>query len=231
MIIPVPVGQTYTATVSGRGLKLVCCEHCACEYVYGLERNVSGHASSLLWLDNEGAKKRAEDSASTSVKRTLRAAVDPVACPKCGWFQGNMVPLLKRRGAWKIAIFGLAGALGLAIIVAILEKPSGLTRKLPWSIAALSVAGASAFYICHDPNKSCREAAAKNSPGVTRQEFEAHVSKLVGKPMEGLSRALFLEQQEEDEKESELRTVPCFSCGKKIRVEADVCEHCGKYIF
>ena len=52
----IPIGQNFTCTVTGKVVKNVICIRCNCEYVYIMQREVSGEGTSLLWADNQGAK-------------------------------------------------------------------------------------------------------------------------------------------------------------------------------
>lgn len=93
----IPIGQTITAQVSGSCIKHVCCANCQTDFVYVAQRTGGGQGSSLLFLDNEGAKERAEGHAVKNLETELEKAVDPVPCPNCFRYQDDMVEELKKK--------------------------------------------------------------------------------------------------------------------------------------
>jgi Protein of unknown function (DUF3592) len=97
MSVPIPIGSDYTATASGSTFKAVQCENCQEEYIYFMHRTSMGTGTSLLFLDNEGARERSESRARKHLERSLKNSVDPVPCPKCGWYQPDMVKALRQR--------------------------------------------------------------------------------------------------------------------------------------
>ena len=72
----IPVGRTYTSTMTGSATKVTTCESCHEEYVYQVERKASGEGSSVMFLDNEGATDRAERAAEKSLRKALERAVE-----------------------------------------------------------------------------------------------------------------------------------------------------------
>jgi hypothetical protein len=104
-------------------VKVVQCEQCACKYGYQAVRRAVGSGSSLYFLDNDGANSRAKNSARKQLAKKLARAVDPVGCPKCGWFQPEMVREIRRRTArgliwfaWiSLIVFGVP-AVGILLI-------------------------------------------------------------------------------------------------------------------
>ena len=68
-MVLIPVGMNYRVTVTGQVPKLVRCEGCGYEYVYPLESSATGHGSRLLFLDNQGAKNEARETAQAAVGR------------------------------------------------------------------------------------------------------------------------------------------------------------------
>ena len=100
-MIPVPVAMSYTAKVKGRQLKLVSCVQCSEEYVYALERAAQAEDTSILFLDNAGAKARAEAAAQAKLNAKLERECDVVPCPACGHIQPDMVKQARRlRHRW-----------------------------------------------------------------------------------------------------------------------------------
>jgi hypothetical protein len=112
-MVPIPVGMKYSATARGEVPKLVKCEGCGLEYVYLLRARGEGNASSMLFLDNQGAQLRARERAEKQLAAALETGVGVVPCPGCGRIQENMVPLAQKgRHPWMLllAIFAFLGA-------------------------------------------------------------------------------------------------------------------------
>jgi len=87
----IPYALKRTAHLTGSRVKFVTCEHCGTEYVYRMERQASGSGTSFLFLDNAGAKERAELEAKHKVNTQLQEEQDPVPCPSCAWVQSGML--------------------------------------------------------------------------------------------------------------------------------------------
>jgi tellurite resistance protein len=180
MLIPIPYGQSYTSHVSGSVTKLCRCEACAQEYLYTAARKVFASGMSFLWLDNEGARNRAVTGAQTQIRLALERAVDPVACPNCGWFQSNMKSQLKwRRLKW---------TLWIALPAAFFVLMTGIVRRSePWLVGALITAVGGVVFgfvwsVMHDPNGDHggpggrNDIAAVRSRGTLRSVHEAQVA-------------------------------------------------------
>ena len=150
------VGNRYTVSVSGSRWKAVRCTHCRSEWAYKVSRQATGEGRSPYFLDNDGAKARARSSAVESLERALASAVDNIACPRCGYYQEDMVQRLRSSQHTGLAVLGgfaIAGALG-TLLVGVASAP---TASLV--VAALMVAGAIAAFIrrgrlqaAYDPN-------------------------------------------------------------------------------
>jgi hypothetical protein len=61
------------------------------EYVYLMERTREGEGTSFLFLDNEGARQRAERQAEAQFSEALQSSCDTVPCPSCGRVQEHMI--------------------------------------------------------------------------------------------------------------------------------------------
>ena len=96
-MVLIPTGANHTATATGSVIKKVRCEHCSVEYVYRMERKVTGRGYSPIFLDNDGASDRAQDSARQKLGEEIDKGTDIVPCPSCGWLQNNMVRKLKKQ--------------------------------------------------------------------------------------------------------------------------------------
>lgn len=94
-----------TSTVVGSDLKDVRCQHCGMTYHYVYRAMAKGEGVSIYGLDDDGARQRAETTATARLKKTLRNGMWPVACPGCKRLQRSMVGVLRRqfRGQWMLA--------------------------------------------------------------------------------------------------------------------------------
>lgn len=95
-MVPIPYARSYTATVRGAILKFVACEQCHAQFIYHMEREASGSGTSLLFLDNEGASRRASVGAESALQTMLQSECDPVPCPDCGWYQEHMHATIRK---------------------------------------------------------------------------------------------------------------------------------------
>lgn len=112
----IPVGMKYTSKVRGSTLKPVNCTGCGALFVYRMTREAEGTGSSVLFLDNDGAKQRASEEATAAVRQKLRDEADNIPCPRCGVYQPEMVVRLKSKHHGYLRVMGIiaiiAGALG-----------------------------------------------------------------------------------------------------------------------
>src|SRR5262245_50687042 len=144
-MVLIPIGSEFTSTLRGRTVKRVDCEQCRAQYAYVVRRSAKGAGMSILWLDDAGASGRAEGRARTAVRRALARAVEPVACPSCGWYQKEMVrEARRRRGKWfVIAAYVAGGFAAFCLILALLVGGLGASGILGVLIVAgAAVAGA-----------------------------------------------------------------------------------------
>jgi uncharacterized tellurite resistance protein B-like protein len=152
---------------------------------------------SYLWLENREAKQRASEGAARNLKTALAHAVDPVACPACGWYQEAMVKILRHSRVRVPIEIGVAVAIVVAIGVAALITTCGFSSYSTLSngerfvrgvlggaatgiLIACSVAvGATARWMKNHPN-ACHPGLggkhaerARSSQGILRRELEA----------------------------------------------------------
>jgi hypothetical protein len=90
--VPIPYGKRYTANLTGATLKPVRCEKCYVEYVYRMDRAGSGSGTSLLFLENQGARDRATQRAASELRGLLRWDCDAVPCPRLRLVSGSDGP-------------------------------------------------------------------------------------------------------------------------------------------
>ncbi len=116
----IPYALERTAHWSGSRVKFVTCEQCGTEYVYRMERLGSGSGTSFLFLDNAGAKERAELEAKHKVNTQLEAEQDPIPCPSCAWVQSGMIPHARQQyHAWMMLLG--AAAIGIGLIFPLMD--------------------------------------------------------------------------------------------------------------
>lgn len=192
-MIPIPVVWTqYTATASGRVLKLVPCEHCSTEYVYVLEREGEGTGNSVYLLNEDGAQTHAVSAAEDTLRQYLENDFDPVPCPACGHYQKFMFPKLYsgspliQFAQLVVVMLGCVGILGALYWTAIYLLQSGdraLARMVAYwallaglgligvGLRALERAKARRF----DPNLEDQQTRIEKGRlrAITRAEFEA----------------------------------------------------------
>jgi hypothetical protein len=95
MLIPI-AGTTHLADAQGKAVKRVICERCHCEYSYEMQRNAQV-AGFNPYSPAPGMGERVEHQAKQAVQRRLAQESELIPCPKCGWFQTDMVEDARRR--------------------------------------------------------------------------------------------------------------------------------------
>jgi hypothetical protein len=133
--------KEYSTTLVNHALRTVQCESCQAEYVYVLKCEGVGSGTSVLFLDNEGAKERAAKAAVDMLTEKLENAVDGVPCPNCGWYQADMITHLRSEwcSAMDVAgliatVFGLVGLAASAVlgyVTWVNAAPNGKGPTLP----------------------------------------------------------------------------------------------------
>lgn len=97
----IPYAQSFTATVRGNFPKFVKCVECDLDYVYMIEREATGSGTSLLFLNNSGASRKAGERAEKALREKAEREIDIVPCPQCGTIQPDMVEESRRlRHRW-----------------------------------------------------------------------------------------------------------------------------------
>lgn len=136
----IPYGMNYSAVAVGGTFKAVRCEACRHEYVYHLIREGSGDKTSILFLDNDGAKATAEAEAKEELGRLLEKGVELVPCPACGHYQENMRRKARRlHRRWMLYTGGtilvlLGPAAMFATIVNAINKSEPGAASIPWPV-------------------------------------------------------------------------------------------------
>lgn len=181
------VGMAYTSTVEGSAVKVVICEQCGQDYVYIVTRKATGEGSSVLFLDNSGAQRRAQDRAMKTLQAELDKAIEPVPCVSCGWLQQDMVREARKRYHRWMTVTGAILTLVGAIVLVITAANRDMSR-LPavWAAGAVVLAGGIALLVIrammlsnYDANASQEQANwATLSAGMamTGMEYEAIIA-------------------------------------------------------
>ena len=180
VVIPIPVGRSYTATLTASWMNEVTCDSCGCNYVYLMTGTARGGATSPLFLDNAGAAERAREKAQYALSKMRTTKTRPVPCPKCGWYQSDMVRASKRRGVYWILVPCLIPCFVLLFRLAYLAgclssdyPASNLMPTLCWIAFAAAFAGTSTFawYRVHDlnaPSSVDCDSRARSSMGLDK---------------------------------------------------------------
>lgn len=145
------IGNQYTASEFGKTDKLVHCEKCGAEYRYTMFRMAQANAIAPLFGDKAAAVKQAGERAKARLQGMLERGADPIPCPSCGHFQGNMVREARRRhlrwmktlGLWGLVSFP-AWALVLIIVNATFAAEGSV---VPWWIVYLILGCALAVFM------------------------------------------------------------------------------------
>jgi hypothetical protein len=166
-----PIGNRYTTTVKGEATRLVACEDCSCKFLYTMTREGIGSSDSHLWLRNKKARDEAANDANWDLLQKLSEEIEPAACPRCGVYQSEMVPVMRKRhlfGATLVAYALLLASLGLALV------------RLPlFSLAAVVAAGGlwTGRLIAlkrFDPNADAKSRAGRPEPHVSELSEEEY---------------------------------------------------------
>jgi len=140
--------EKISAHTTGSILKEATCELCGTRYTYRIERTGVGRSVNVMFL-NPGAERAAEKRADDDLARKLEKAVDPVACPTCGWFQADMVEAMKKSGFKKLAITcGIIAGVGVIFTI----FTAGLSLLLAPGLAAAGLASGTVYYYLCNPN-------------------------------------------------------------------------------
>jgi hypothetical protein len=135
----------------GRNVK---CEKCGRWYHYVLTRQARAGARRGT---PDGAVEAAENLAVYRVMRGLETGVEVVACPDCGWVQGEMVAEAVRRAGrpWTRAASCLIAIAGMVLVVAYAPTvwvvdwamPAERARMVHWAALACAALGVVALLI------------------------------------------------------------------------------------
>lgn len=116
-LLKVP-GKEIMVHSSGAASRAVVCEKCEQKYFYALRCDAMASERSVLFLENNAAEERATQAVDEKLAAALQDQILPVPCPKCGWYQADMVAQCREQyGTWMI-FAGIASffCLGAAFI-------------------------------------------------------------------------------------------------------------------
>ena len=142
MIVPVPFGSRHSATAELPVWVPVRCKFCSATFVYQTVKTGSGAGRSLLWLDEKGARQRAQEEAVASLRLDPKVSYQAVPCPHCERYQPGMVWRLRR---WRLLTGLVVGAmLGAVWFWSVANSPGGYSPHTGFSgvnavLAALAV--------------------------------------------------------------------------------------------
>jgi hypothetical protein len=152
VVIPLP--QTLAINVWGSAHKLVHCEYCSKDYIYGVKRRGQGEGTCVIYLDEEWVTQRATRLANADLQRSLNAAVEVAPCPGCGWIQTDMLVVARSQHLPRLRIAGSVLLIGLVISVLVFfgvwSRPANDPRRnsLMVEITIVAVLHALAAAIC-----------------------------------------------------------------------------------
>lgn len=188
-MVAIPYALTYTSTLRATVPKLVKCEECGLEYVYLMERVRQGEGTSVLFLDNAGARQRAEEQAQDRLRAALERGCEAVPCPACGRIQDHMVPRARKQYRHWMRVGGLCLFLAAAllfiagIVVGLADEQARTPTPWPlvlWAAAGACAAAAPALPVArwllarrHDPNAEDVESrkASGQQRAFTKDDF------------------------------------------------------------
>ncbi len=153
----IPIGMQYSQQVAGSALKQVTCEFCRTKYFYFAERTAEGKGSSLLFLDNEGGERRAEEAAVQNLNAELAKAMDLAPCPKCLKFQSTVITKIRAR-LYKYAGAALFVSLFPCLLVGVFAmgksmNPGAAVGLLIGICTLLTFGGAAVLAAGYNPNQ------------------------------------------------------------------------------
>ncbi|PQO27133.1 hypothetical protein [Blastopirellula marina] len=96
--ISIPIGEKQVVAVQGAVWKFVTCAKCQQDFAYRLQLEAIGEDVNVLFLDGEGSQKRAHAHAQRNLAKKFVNVVVPTPCPCCGYYQEDMVRILKEEG-------------------------------------------------------------------------------------------------------------------------------------
>ncbi len=135
------------------------CEECGCYYMHLRAKEGYGSGDSFLWLDNDGARVRANQRAAMDLDRKLNGQDDPVCCPDCGMYSESMVSRLKRK-RW--FLFGAVCLIPIFFGVSLVSALESTRKMLMIAIIGLGIIIFGINTFNYDPNKTAHKRRARS---------------------------------------------------------------------
>ena len=125
---------TSTAHATGKRVKHVTCAKCGMKFSYELSRTATGYGTTIYWIGQMQAMKRAQKAAQRNLAKRLDRECELVPCPNCHWIDQKAVNQFRRR------MYRRAPALIIGILIVIftaislateLRDPKGFETQTP----------------------------------------------------------------------------------------------------
>jgi hypothetical protein len=192
------VGNRYEAAFRGYRWKSIRCRHCQLEWAYKMVCTADGEGRSPYFLDNDGAKQRAQQDALKNLDWVLDNGTWDVPCPQCGFYQPEMIDRLRKKRyeghyKWGASLLAVGGTGALVVGLWLLSQVQSTEPIEPIVVIAAAL-GMAALVIPavavlglrrrglrrHDPNADADSRAGRpalpESDLLTRKQYEALVA-------------------------------------------------------
>lgn len=125
--------------VTAEHVKTHVCENCQANYAYRMRRKAECPVNDILGFSSEKAKKKAEDEATERLTEKFRTEADAVACPKCGWYQHEMIA--GRKKLWFFVGVTPVFLTGVGVLVAPAFMHYGVEGKptTAWVVSGIAI--------------------------------------------------------------------------------------------
>jgi hypothetical protein len=147
-------GRTYTAKVHTTAIRTPTCENCGESFSYAHLAEGQGVGDSPYFLDDEGGAQRAREGANRALRYEIKHGVSIRPCPKCGWYQKEMVRALRQSRALSAAFGAWIAVMGLLLLwVSISAAPTRFsTTRIVLTSAVLGLGLLIFYWRMRSPN-------------------------------------------------------------------------------
>jgi hypothetical protein len=173
--------HNYVEKVAGQQRRDVTCEHCGTEYVYFVRLETTGTEHSVYGINEAAARASAVRQAKYKLKWELRNTHLPVPCPACGWYQADMVRLLRYRRLKRWLLLSMLPLIwvGLEWCFTSAESPAELRLWLWLGVVALVLTVGIIFHFAWLDNLDPLAQLARGGPGGARGVRKAELDPIV----------------------------------------------------